>query len=69
MAEYDMEEAIEKAKKFLEQHHGTMDLKAADLEDGIWHIVFDVGFLSEQLKEVKVEFSYGENIGLYGCRL
>lgn len=63
MTEYDMEEAIEKAKKFLEQYHGTIDLKAADLDDGIWYIIFDVGFLSEQLKEVKVDSHTGKILG------
>lgn len=63
MTEFDMEEAIEKAKKFLEQYHDTIDLKSADLDDGIWYIIFDVGFLSEQLKEVKVDSHTGKIIG------
>lgn len=58
-----MEDAIEKAKKFLEQYHSTIDLKSADLEKGVWYIIFDVGFLSEQLKEVKVDAGNGKILG------
>ena len=44
MAEYDMEDAIEKAKEFLEEHHSTINLKSSKIEEGIWYIVFDAGF-------------------------
>lgn len=63
MAEYDMEDAIERAEKFLEEHHSTINLKSADLDEGIWYIIFDVGFLSEQLKEVKVDSNSGKILG------
>jgi len=53
MANYDMEDAIETAEKFLEEHHSTINLKSTDLEDDVWHVIFDVGFLSEQLKSGK----------------
>jgi uncharacterized membrane protein YkoI len=63
MAEYDMEEAIERAHKFLEEHHNTIDLKSADLDGDVWRIIFDVGFLSQQLKEVKVHSQTGKILG------
>ncbi|WOV93700.1 MAG: hypothetical protein R1F52_03470 [Candidatus Nitrosoabyssus spongiisocia] len=55
MTECDMEEAIDKAKGFLEEYHSTTNLKSSNLENGTWSIIFDVGFLSEQLKEIKVD--------------
>ena len=63
MAEYDMEDAIKKAEEFLEEHHSTIDLKSSKMENGVWHLIFDVGFLSEQLKEVKVNSSSGKIVG------
>ena len=51
----DANEAVEKATKFLEEHHSTIDLKSAELVGNTWELIFDVGFLSEQLKEVKVD--------------
>ena len=63
MAEYDMEEAIQKAEEFLEDHHSTINLKSSNLENGIWYLIFDVGFLSEQLKEVQVNANSGKITG------
>jgi len=63
MAEYDMEDAIKKAEEFLEDHHSTINLKSSDLENGTWYLIFDVGFLSEQLKEVKVNVNSGKITG------
>ena len=63
MAEYDMEDAIKRAEGFLGKHHSTIDLKSSKIENGVWHIIFDVGFLSEQLKEVKVNSSSGKIVG------
>lgn len=60
MPQYDMEEAIEKARKFLEDYHSTVNLKSSNLENGIWFIIFDVGFLTEQLKEIKVDANSGK---------
>jgi len=60
---FEMEDAIEKAEKFLEKHHDTINLKSADLEDNIWYLIFDVGFLSEQLKEVKLDSESGKILG------
>ena len=57
------EEAIAKAKKFLEQYHDTINLKSAELELSTWIIIFDVGFLTEQIKEVKVDAETGKILG------
>lgn len=51
----DADEAVEKATEFLEDHHNTIDLKSAELVNGIWELIFDVGFLNVQLKEVLVD--------------
>lgn len=63
MAEYDMEDAIKKAEKFLEERHSTINLKSAELEDDVWHLIFDVGFLTEQFKEVRVNANSGKILG------
>ena len=63
MTEYDMEDAIQKAEEFLEGRHDTMNLESSSLHGGIWHLVFDVGFLSQHLKEIKVNASSGKIIG------
>ena len=63
MAEYDMEDAIEKATEFLEEHHNTINLKSSKIENGVWHLIFDVGFLSEQLKEIKINSNSGKVVG------
>lgn len=57
------EDAIAKAKKFLEQYHDTINLKSAELNVSTWEIIFDVGFLSEQIKEVKVDAETGKILG------
>lgn len=62
MAMYDMEDAVQKAEEFLEKRQDTMVLESSSLKDGIWYIVFDVGFLSQHLKEIKVNASSGKII-------
>lgn len=57
------EEAIQKAKKFLEEFHSTIDLVSAELVGNTWEIIFNVGFLSDQFKQVKVDASTGKIMG------
>lgn len=57
------EEAITKAKKFLEAYHSTIDLISADLNGSVWEIVFNVGFLTNQYKLVKVDAENGKLLG------
>jgi len=63
----DTPKAIEIAQKFLEEHHTTVDLKSCVLEDStkgkIWIVTFDVGFLEEQIKKVKVDADNGSILG------
>ena len=66
MVEYDMEDAIQKAEEFLEERHSTMNLESSSLQDGTWYLVFDVGFLTQQLKEIKVDASSGKIVGYTG---
>lgn len=62
------EEAIQKAKKFLEDYHSTIDLISADLVDSIWEIIFNVGFLTDQFKQVKVDAVTGKIMGYSDVR-
>lgn len=63
MVEYDMEYAVQKAEEFLEERHSTTNLESSSLQDGTWCLVFDVGFLQQQLKEIKISASSGKIIG------
>ena len=58
-----MEDAIAKAEKFLENHHHTISLKSSENDNGVWCLIFDVGFLSAQLKKVKVDANSGKVVG------
>ena len=60
MSEYDMQEAIQKGKEFLGEFHNTTSLESSELKNGVWHLLFDVGFLSVHLKTVKVDASSGK---------
>ena len=59
----DADEAVERAKEFLEEYHSTIDLKSAELVKDTWMLIFDVGFLSQQIKEVKVDAITGRVLG------
>lgn len=59
----DAKEAIDKATKFLEEYHSSITLESANLMGNTWVIIFDVGFLSVQLKEVKVDAENGKVLG------
>ena len=59
----DADQAVEKAKEFLEEYHSTIDLKSAELVKDTWILIFDVGFLSVQIKEVKVDAITGRVLG------
>ena len=60
----DAPKAIEIAENFLEKHHDTKLLKSSKLgENGVWSIIFDVGFLTENLKTVKVDSQNGKILG------
>ena len=63
MAEHDMEEAIERAEEFLKERHNTMNLESSRLEGDTWYLIFDVGFLNQQLKEIRVDANSGKITG------
>ena len=63
MTEYDMEDAIQVAEEFLKGRHNTMNLESSSLKDNVWCLVFDVGFLTQQLKELQVDANSGKVIG------
>ncbi len=56
----DAGKAVEKATEFLEDYHNMIDLKSAELIGGVWKLIFDVGFLNVQLKEVSVDAISGK---------
>ena len=63
----DTPKAIEIAQKFLEEHHTTVDLKSCVLEESteekIWIVTFDIGFLDEKIKKVKIDANSGSILG------
>ena len=63
MTEYDMEDAIQVAEEFLKGRHNTMNLESSNLKNNVWYLVFDVGFLTQQLKELQVDANSGKVIG------
>lgn len=56
----DAEKAIGKAKEFLKEHHDSFDLVSATLVNNEWVIVCDIGFLSSNIKEVKIDPDSGK---------
>ena len=63
MTEYDMEDAIQVAEEFLKGRHNTMNLESSNLKNNVWYLVFDVGFLTQQLKELQVDANSGKVVG------
>ena len=63
MTECDMEDAIQVAEEFLKGRHNTMNLESSNLKNNVWYLVFDVGFLTQQLKELQVDANSGKVIG------
>ena len=59
----DAKGAIELAKKFLEDYHNSFSLVSTTLEEDVWTVVCDVGFLNEEIKEVQVDASSGQILG------
>jgi len=59
----DAKEAIDRAQEFLEEFHSSFKLISATLETKEWLVVCDVGFLSEEIKEVRVDADSGKILG------
>ena len=59
----DAKGAIELAKKFLEDYHDSFSLISTTLEEDVWTVVCDIGFLKEDIKEVKVDAPSGQILG------
>ena len=58
-----MDDAIQVAEEFLKGRHNTMNLESSSLKNNVWYLVFDVGFLTQQLKELQVDANSGKVIG------
>ncbi len=56
-------EAIKNAQEFLEEFHGSFNLISTTLEGKTWLVICDVGFLNEEIKEVKVDADSGKILG------
>ena len=63
MPEYDMEDAIQVAEEFLKGRHNTMNLESSNFKNNVWYLIFDVGFLTQQLKELQVDANTGKVVG------
>ncbi len=59
----DAKEAIDQAQIFLEDYHSSFRLISTTLEDDVWMIICDVGFLNEEIKEIKVDAVSGKILG------
>lgn len=60
MVACDMEDAVQIAEEFLGERHSTMNLESSSLKDDTWYLVFDVGFLSQHLKEIRINARSGK---------
>ncbi|RLF05252.1 MAG: hypothetical protein DRJ60_05895 [Thermoprotei archaeon] len=65
----DLEEAVDRARSFLRSKAGYYyaTLESAKLEDGVWNLEFDVGFLQKIIVKVKIDDKTGRVIE-YGKR-
>lgn len=59
----DAKVAIDLVKNFVGEYHSSFALVSATLEGDVWTITCDVGFLSEEVKEIKVDAKSGEILG------
>ena len=59
----DARRAIELAEEFLDEYHNTIMVKSANIENDIWLIIADVGFLGDDNVEVKVHTNSGKILG------
>lgn len=59
----DAKKAIDNTEEFLKDYHDSRRLVSATLEDDVWIVVFDVGFLSKDMKEIKVDAKSGKILG------
>ncbi len=64
----DLEEAVEKAREFLERTAGYVfsQLLSAKLEGNVWILRFDVGILEKRVVTVKVDDRTGRIVGFEG---
>ncbi len=60
----DAKKATENAKEFLKDYHDSFSLISTILEESTWNIMCDVGFLNEEIKEVKVDAASGKILRL-----
>lgn len=59
----DAKDAIDRTKEFLEEYHDSFKLISTTLDGNTWIVICDVGFLSEEIKEVKVDADSGKILG------
>ena len=60
----DAKKATENAKEFLKDYHDSFSLISTILKEDTWIIMCDVGFLNEDIREVKVDAASGKILRL-----
>lgn len=58
----DRSEAIERATRFLEQHHSIITVEARMTGD-CWLVLVQVGFMPAQVKQVRIDAKSGKIMG------
>lgn len=54
--------ATEIAKIFFSQYHDVVEPKSIYFDNGTWVVTLDVGFLTQKLRMLRIEASYGRII-------
>jgi hypothetical protein len=63
LLQIDASKAIDMAREFLKQSYTTIVLKNIVMEEKIWIVEYNVGFLQDNLKKVKIDANTGKIIG------
>ena len=59
----DAQRAIDISREFLKQSYTTVIFKNIIMEEKIWIVEYNVGFLKDNIKKVKIDANTGKIIG------
>lgn len=59
----DATNAISVAREFLKQSYATLSFKNIILEGDVWIVEYNVGFLKDNIKKVRIDTNSGKIIG------
>ncbi|HEV2192892.1 MAG TPA: hypothetical protein VGR54_04645 [Nitrosopumilaceae archaeon] len=59
----DTAKAIDIAREFLKQSYTTLSFKNIILEGQVWIVEYNVGFLKDNVKKVRIDTNNGKIIG------